>query len=79
MDETARSIASAALTLQSVLLETLVHKGVMTRGEALYVVDRSLEAAANVPSAEAAGEVAEITQGCLEGVREGLVAMPARQ
>jgi hypothetical protein len=31
------------------------------------------------PDAEEAGEVAEITQRCLDGVREGLAAMPAWQ
>src|ERR1700690_2610989 len=75
MDEAAQGIATATLTLQSILLQALVHKGILTRDEALGIVDRSLEAAANAPSAKEAGEVAEITQGCLEGVREGLAAM----
>jgi len=75
MDEAAQGIATAALTLQSVLLQALVHKGVLSREDALGIVDRSLEAAADAPGAEAAGEVAEITQGCLQGVREGLAAM----
>ena|SRR5579872_382136 len=75
MDEAAQGIATAALTLQSVLLQALVHKGVLTREDALGIVDRSLEAAANAPGAKEAGEVAEIAQGCLEEVREGLAAM----
>jgi hypothetical protein len=65
--------------LQSILLQTLIHKGVISCEDALGIVDRSLEAAANVPSASDAGEVAEITQDCLAGVREALVAMPTRQ
>jgi hypothetical protein len=31
MDEAAQGIATAALTLQSVLLQTLVHKGVLSQ------------------------------------------------
>jgi len=79
MDEAAQGIATAALTLQSVLLQALVHKGVLSREDALGIVDRSLEAAANAESVEEAGAVAEITQGCLVGVLEGLAAMPSRQ
>jgi hypothetical protein len=79
MDEAARGIATAALSLQSMLLQALVHKGVLSREDALGIVDRSLEAAANAPSAEEAGEVAEITQGCLVGVLGRLAAMPSRQ
>jgi hypothetical protein len=79
MDETARGIATAALTLQSVLLQALVHKGVLSREDALGIVDRSLEAAANAPGADAAGEVAASAQDCLVGVLDGLAAMGARQ
>ena len=79
MDNGARGIAAAALTLQSVMLQTLVYKGVITREDALGIADRSLEAATDVPSAELDGEVAEFTQDCLAGVREGLAAMPTRQ
>jgi hypothetical protein len=78
MDEAAQAIATAALTLQSVLLQTLVQKGVLSREGALGIVDRSLEAAANATIAED-GEVPEITRGCLAGVREGLAAMATRQ
>jgi len=38
-----------------------------------------LEAAATAPGADSAGEVAEVAQGCLAGVREGLAEMPSRQ
>ena len=79
MDDMSRGIATAALTLQSVLLQALVQKGVIARKDALGIVDRSLEAAGNVPSAEAESELAEITLDLLAGVREGLAAMPERQ
>jgi len=75
MDESAQGIATAALTLQSVLLQALVHNGILSREDALGVVDRSLEAAANAAGAEEGGEVPEITRGCLMGVREKLAAM----
>ena len=79
MDQTAQGIATAAFTLISVLLQALVHKGVLSREDALGIVDRSLEAAANAASAEEAGEVVEVTQHCLAGVREGLLGMGARR
>jgi hypothetical protein len=79
MDEISRGIATAALTLQSVLLQALVHKGIISREEALGMVDRSLEAATNVPSAEDAGEVAKVAHDCLAGVREGLASTITRQ
>jgi len=79
MDEAAQGIATAALTLQSCLLQALVFKGVLSRDDALGIVDRSLEAAATAPGADSAGEVAEVAQGCLAGVREGLAEMPSRQ
>ena len=44
MDEISRGIATAALTLQSVLLQALVSKGVLTPEEALEVVDEGLDA-----------------------------------
>ena len=79
MDDYSRGIATAALTLQSVLLQALVHKGVISRKDALGIFDRSLDAAANVPSARAAGKVAEVAKECLTGVREGLAARWAAQ
>jgi hypothetical protein len=79
MDDISPGIATAALTLQSVLLQTLVHRGVITHEDALGIVDRSLEAAADVPSAETDSKVAMITQDCLAGAREGLAATITRQ
>jgi hypothetical protein len=76
MDEVSRGIATAALTLQSVLLQALVHKGALTAAEALDVADKSV-AAASEPGGEDEEDVAEITIACLEQVREGLAAMAA--
>ena len=78
MHDSARGIATAALTLQSDLLKALVHKTLLTRAEALAIVDSSLLNAASHPDAEATLEAAEITRICLQGVREGLVGTIAR-
>jgi hypothetical protein len=78
MDDSARGIATAALTLQSDLLQALVHKALLTKAEALAIVDSSLLNAASHPDAEATLEVAEITRVCLQGVREGLIGTIAR-
>ena len=78
MDEPARGIATAALTLQSDLLKALVGKALLTRAEALAIVDSSLLHAASHPDAEATLEAAEITRICLQGVREGLDGTSAR-
>ena len=52
MDDSARGIATASLTLQSSLLQALVRKGVLTPADALDIVDNSLRSAANQPDAE---------------------------
>jgi hypothetical protein len=72
MDDSARGIAAASLTLQSSLLQALVGKGVLSPADALEVVDNSLTGAASHPDAEAT-EAREIARICLEGLREGLV------
>jgi len=77
MDDSARGIATAALTLQSVLLQTLVGNGGLTRAQALQAVDRTLDAVASHPDAEATGEAAEIARICLNGVRDGLAELIA--
>ena len=72
MDDIARGMATAALTLQSVLLQALAHKGFMTPGEALEVVDKSLAAVREAPGGFAPRAVARAAYDCLEGVREGV-------
>jgi hypothetical protein len=82
MDDIARGIASATLTLQSVMLQALVHKGVLSREEALEIVDKCVELVRPTPAgedAEGAEEVAEVAHECLEQVREGLAETAARQ
>ena len=44
MDEVARGMATAALTLQSALLQALVAHGAMSPEQALEVVDLAMEA-----------------------------------
>ena len=60
-------------SLQSDLLRALVRKALLTRAEALDIVDSSLLNAASHPDAEATLEGAEITRICLQGVRDGLI------
>jgi hypothetical protein len=75
MDEISRGLATAAIALQSALLQALVRKGVFSREEALEIVDKGLDAF--VPGAEdaEAAAVAWAAQTCLDGVREGLAGM----
>jgi hypothetical protein len=70
MDDTSRGIALAALTLHSVMLQALVSKGVLTIGEALEVVDKSLDAVLDRPDDEEVDDVVEVAHACLEHVRE---------
>jgi hypothetical protein len=72
MDDISRGIATAALTLQTVLLQALVSKGVLSPDEALEVVDKSLEAVMDTPEDEEVDEIAEVAHACLEQIREGL-------
>jgi hypothetical protein len=78
MDEISRGIALAALTLQSVLLQALVHKGVMTSEESLDVVAKSLDAVA-LRAADDEDDVADVANVCLHGVREALAGMGRRE
>ena len=80
MDDISRGIATAALTLQSVMLQALVSKGVLTTAEALEVVDKSLDAVLDTPDDEGVDDVFEVANACLEYVREGLQSdLPTRQ
>ena len=75
MDEISRGLATAAIALQSAMLQALVKKGMFTLEEALEVVDKGLDAF--VPGAEDpdAAAVAWAAQTGLDGVREGLAGM----
>jgi hypothetical protein len=72
MDSISRGIATAALTLQSVMLQALVSKGVLTIDEAFEVVDEGLDALLDMPDDEAVEDVLEVAHACLERVRDGL-------
>ena len=72
MDEVARGIARAALTLQSALLQAVVAYRVMSPKQALEVVDVAVEVSMRNRASKAEEEVVLITVEALEGVRVGL-------
>jgi hypothetical protein len=67
MDEISRGMATAALTLQSALLQALINKGALTHGEALDVVEKSLDAVVLGAHDGEAEAVAEVTHACQKG------------
>jgi len=71
MDEVARGIARAALTLQSALLQALVAYRVMSPKQALEVVDVAVEVSMRNRASKAEEEVVLITVEAPEGVRVG--------
>jgi rhamnogalacturonyl hydrolase YesR len=75
MDEVSFGIATAALTLQSVMLQALVAKGLLTPSEAVEVVDKSLDAVIQAPDDEASDGAAQAAHDCLEGVREAVAEL----
>ena len=75
MDEVARGIATAALTLQSALLQALVAHGAMSPEQALEVVDVTVEVSRRIKALKAEEDVALVTVEALEGVRVGLTDM----
>jgi hypothetical protein len=52
------------------MLQSLVSNGVLTIGEALEVVDKSLDAVLDAPDDEGGDDVIEVAHACLEHVRE---------
>ena len=75
MDEIARGVATAALTLQSALLRSLVANGAMTPAQALDVIEKALAASLGKASSREEQDVALVTVEALEGVRKGLADM----
>jgi hypothetical protein len=63
----ARGTASAALTLQSVILQALVYHGAFTPAQALEVVDKALEVSRDRAMSKAEKEVEAASIECLEG------------
>ena len=60
------------------MLQALVVKGVLSPSEAVDIVDKCLAAVVEDPELKETAEVAEVACSCLEGVREGLAEMAAR-
>ena len=75
MDEIARGVAAAALTLQSALVRSLVANGAMTPAQALDVIEKGLVASLGKASSREEQDVALVTVEALEGVRKGLADM----
>jgi hypothetical protein len=76
MDDISRGIATAALTLQSVMRQVLASEGILITDQALEVVDKSLDAVIDTPDEEEVDEIAGVAHACLEHVREGRSADP---
>jgi len=75
MDEVARGIATAALTLQSTLLQALVAHGAISPEQALEVVDLAMEASTRNKASKTEEDVVVVAVQALEEVREGLANM----
>jgi hypothetical protein len=76
MDDVARGVASAALTLQSIVLQALINEGLLAPHKVLEIVDKALDAVASHPTASEAEQATSATaEQCLEGVREGIASM----
>ena len=73
MDEVTRGIATAALTLQSAVLQALVAYGVMSQTQALEVVDVAMDASMRNAALKAEDDVELVVIEALQGVRVGLV------
>jgi hypothetical protein len=73
MDEVTRGIPTAALTLQSAVLQALVAYGVMSQAQALEVVDVPMDASMRNAASKAEDGVELVVIKALEGVRTGLV------
>ena len=75
MDDMARGVATAALTLQSVLLQTMVADGTLTPARALEVCDRAIEAYQGTASTEAEKAVAAMTVQALMEIRGAITGL----
>jgi len=75
MDEVARGMATAALTLQSALLQALVAHGAISPEQALEVVDLAMEASTRNKASKTEEDVVVVAVQALEEVREGLANM----
>ena len=73
MDEVTRGIATAALTLQSAVLQALVAHGVMSPVQALEAIDLAMDASMRNAALKAEDDVELVVIEALQGVRVGLV------
>ena len=73
MDEVTRGIPTAALTLQSAVLQALVAYGVMSQAQALEVVDVPMDASMRNAALKAEDDVELVVIEALQGIRVGLV------
>ena len=73
MDEVARGIATAALTLQSAVLQALVAHGVVSPTQVLEAIDIAMDASMRNAASNAEDDVELVVIEALEGVRLGLV------
>ena len=79
MDTTALGVATAALTLHLVLVEQLVHWGLLTPAQAMEIANKSLEAVPDGFDDEDIAEVSEAARVCLMNLREDLAEMIAAE
>ena len=71
MDEVTRGMAEAALALQAVLLQALVHRGMLSHHDALRAIDICVDGAvAHTCGNSEAEVVAAVSRSCLEDIRE---------
>ena len=79
MDTTALGVATAALTLHLVLVEQLVHWGLLTPAQAMEIADKSLDVVTGGFGDENMAEVSEAARVCLMNLREDLAEMIAAE
>ena len=72
MDTTALGVATAALTLHLVLVEQLVHWGLLTPAQAMEIADKSLDVVTGGFGDENMAEVSEAALLCLMSLRKDM-------
>ena len=72
MDTTALGVATAALTLHLVLVEQLVHWGLLTPAQAMEIADKSLDVVTGGFTGENMAEVSEAALLCLMSLRKDM-------
>jgi len=75
MDHVARGIATAALTMQSIMAQALVANGVMTPSQVLEMIDLALDASRGRATTPVEKKIELVALQCLEDMREALAAL----